>query len=71
MVVPRASMMRQTARYSSSEGWSRERLERLRFAHGIVGSSKGKEGAVAVGELRAWRAIWVCGEGEKLKTLKM
>lgn len=35
---PRASMMRQRARYSSSEGWSRERLERLRFANGMVGS---------------------------------
>ena len=50
-------MMRQRARYSSSEGWSRERFERFRFAHGIVGSSKGKDGAVVVGELRASKAM--------------
>lgn len=51
-------MMRQRARYSSSETWSRERFERLRLAHGTVGSSKGKEGAVVVGELRASKAIF-------------
>jgi len=53
-------MMRQRARYSSSEGWSREqRFERFLLAHGIVGSSKGKDGAVVVGELRASKAIFL------------